>query len=54
MPTILIVILLVILLGGGGGYWAHQNYGANGGLGVVGLILVIMLLLYLFGGLRIR
>jgi hypothetical protein len=41
---------LVLLFGGGGGYYAHRNYGLPGLGGVVGLILVALVLLWLFGG----
>ena len=51
---LLILILLLLLLGGGGGYWGYNQYGAGGGIGILGTVLVIFLVLYLFGVLRIR
>jgi hypothetical protein len=50
---ILVVIVLVLLLGGGGGYYGHTRWGASGGLGVgLGTVLLILLGVYLLGGLR--
>ena len=49
---LLLIIVLVLLFGGGGGYYGYSRWGPGGGLGVVGTILVIVLLLYLVGGLR--
>ena len=51
MSTILIIIVLVLLLGGGG-YYGHSRYGGRGLGGVLGLVLLIVVLLWLFGGLR--
>jgi hypothetical protein len=49
---LLLIIILLLLLGGGGGYYGYSKWGAGGGLGVVGTILVIALILYLLGVLR--
>ena len=53
MSLILIIIILVVLFGGGGGYYAHRSYGLPGLGGVLGLILVGLGLLDLYGGLRV-
>ena len=53
IPMLLLIIVLVLLFGGGGGYYGYSRWGAGGGMGIVGTILLIVLLLYLFGGLRI-
>lgn len=45
----LLLILILILLLGGGGYVGNAQWGAAGGLGVVGTILVIVPVLYLLG-----
>jgi hypothetical protein len=50
--TLLVLILLVLLLGGGGGYYGYSRWGPGGGLGIVGTVLLVVVLLYLFGGLR--
>ena len=50
---LLLIILLVLLFGGGGGYYGYSRWGAGGGLGMVGTILLIVLVIYLFGGLRL-
>ncbi|MEJ1968496.1 MAG: DUF3309 family protein [Rhizomicrobium sp.] len=50
--TLLIIIILLVLLFGGGG-WGYSRYGAGGGLGIVGTILVIFLVLYLLGAVRL-
>ncbi len=47
MTLLIIIILLVLLLGGGG--FGYSRYGAGGGLGIVGTILIIFLVLYLLG-----
>lgn len=47
MTLLIIIILLVLLLGGGG--IGYSRYGAGGGLGIVGTILIIFLVLWLLG-----
>ena len=49
---ILLIILLVLLFGGGGGYYGYSRWGARGGLGIVGTILLVVLVLYLAGASR--
>ena len=49
MPTILIIIVLILLLGGGGGFYAHSYYGAPGLGGWVGVILIVVIVLWVFG-----
>lgn len=51
MVTILIIVLLVLLLGGGG--YGFRRWGTGGGLGIVGTILIIALILWLLGVLRV-
>ena len=51
MMTILLIILIILLLGGGGGYYAHVRYGAPGLGGVLGLVIIILVVLWLFGAL---
>ena len=53
MPTLLIVVLLLLLLGGGGGYWGYSRWGAGGGIGIFGVVLIVLLVVYVLGG-RIR
>jgi hypothetical protein len=48
---LLLIILLVLLFGGGGGYFGYSRWGRGGGLGVVGTVLVVVVLLYVLGGL---
>ena len=50
MGTILIIVVLVLLLGGGGGYYAHSNYGGAGLGGVLGVVVLVLVALWLFGG----
>jgi hypothetical protein len=47
--SILLIVLLVLLLGGGG--FGYSRFGAVGGSGIVGTILVIILVLWLLGAL---
>jgi hypothetical protein len=49
---LLLIILLVLLFGGGGGYYGYSRWGTGGGLGIVGTVLLVVVVLYLFGGLR--
>jgi hypothetical protein len=50
MSTILIILVLIFLFGGGG-YYAHDRYGGTGLGSVLGLLLVIVVVLWLVGGL---
>jgi hypothetical protein len=53
IPMLLLIIVLVLLFGGGGGYYGYSRWGTGGGMGIGGTVLLIVLLLYLFGGLRL-
>ena len=48
MGLILIIAGLVLLFGGGGGYFAHRRYGPAGLGAVLGLIVIILILTWLF------
>jgi hypothetical protein len=50
MNTLLLIVVLLLLLGGGGFYYGGPAYGGGG----IGLILLICLIIYLFGGFRGR
>jgi hypothetical protein len=50
MSTILIILVLIFLFGGGG-YYAHGRYGGSGLGSVLGLLLVVVVVLWLVGGL---
>ncbi len=52
MNPILLIIVLLLLFGGGGGYYGYSMYGGPGLGGVLGLILMVTLVVWLFGGLR--
>jgi hypothetical protein len=49
---LLIILILVLLFAGGGGYYGYSRWGAGGGLGIVGTVLLIVLALYFLGALR--
>jgi hypothetical protein len=49
---LLLIILLVLLFGGGGGYYGYSRWGAGGGIGILGTVLLIVLAVYLLGGIR--
>ena len=52
LVLIVIVILVVVLLGGGYGYRAGWHTGVpyyGGGIGILGLVLIVVLLLLVFG-----
>lgn len=50
--TLLLIILLIVLFGGGGGYYGYRSYGGPGLGGVLGAVLLILVLLWLFGGIH--
>ncbi len=49
---LLLIILLLLLFGGGGGYYGYSRWGARGGMGIVGTVLLIVVILYLVGAVR--
>jgi hypothetical protein len=49
---LLLIIILVLLFGGGGGYYGYSRWGTGGGIGIFGTVLLLVLVLYLVGGLR--
>ena len=48
MNPLLLIIILILLFGGGGFYVGGPVYGGSG----LGLVLLICLIVYLFGGFR--
>ena len=50
MSTILIILVLIFLFGGGG-YYVHDRYGGSGLRSALGLLLVVVVVLWLVGGL---
>jgi hypothetical protein len=52
MSTILIIVVLILLLGGG--YYGYNRYGGRGIGGVLGLVVVVLLAVWLFGGLHLN
>ena len=49
---LVLLIVLLLLVGGGGGYFGYSRWGTGGGLGIFGTVLLIVVILYLLGGLR--
>ncbi len=50
---ILLIILAILIFGGGSGYYSHSRWGASGSAGIgLGTILLIVLLVYMVGGVR--
>ncbi len=49
---LLLIILLILLFGGGGGYYGYSRWGTGGGLGILGTVLLIVLVVYLLGGIH--
>lgn len=46
----LILIIVLLLLFGGGGFWyGNRTWGPNGGIGIVGIVLFILVLYLLLG-----
>jgi uncharacterized membrane protein YccC len=54
MSTILIIVVLILLFGGGGGYYGYSRYGGRGLGSVLGLVLVVLLAVWLLGGLQLN
>ena len=46
MNLILLIVVILLLFGGGGGYYAYNSWGPQGGIGIVGLVLIIVVLLF--------
>lgn len=51
MSTLLIIVLLIVLLGGGGGYYGYNRYGGPGLGGALGVVVLVLVVLWLAGGL---
>ena len=49
---LLLIIVLLLVFGGGGGYYGYSQWGAGGGLGIFGTVLLVAVVMYMFGGLR--
>ena len=49
---LLLILLLVLVFAGGGGYYGYSRWGTGGGLGIVGTVLLVVVVLYLFGGMH--
>jgi hypothetical protein len=54
MNLILLIVIILLLFGGGGGYYAYNNWGRPGGIGIVGVVLIIAVVLLLTGRGRSR
>jgi hypothetical protein len=52
ISMLILLIVLLLLFGGGGGYYGYSRWGTNGGLGIFGIVLLVVVLVYLFGGIR--
>ena len=49
---LLLILLLVVLFAGGGGYYGYSRWGTGGGLGILGTVLLVVVLVYLLGGMN--
>jgi hypothetical protein len=50
MGLILLIVVILLLFGGGGGYYAYNNWGPQGGIGIVGIVVIIIVVLFLMRG----
>jgi hypothetical protein len=50
---LLLIIILLLLFGGGGGYYGYSRWGTGGGLGIVGTVILVAVLVFLFSGMRL-
>lgn len=53
MLMILLIVVLLLAFGGGGGYYGYRKWGAGGGIGIFGLVVISLVLVYVFGGTRV-
>ena len=53
MSNTFMAVVLIMLLGCSGAYYCYGRYGSSGLRSVIGLVLVVSLLVWLFGGMRI-
>ena len=53
MSNTFMALVLIMLLGGAGAYYDYSRYGSSGLRSVIGLVLVVSLLVWLFGHLHI-
>lgn len=53
MSLIVLITILLPLFGSGGGYYGYRRWGSGEGIGIVGLVLIILVILHLFGGLSL-
>jgi hypothetical protein len=49
---LLLILLLVVLFASGGGYYGYSRWGTGGGLGILGTVLLVVVLVYLLGGMN--
>jgi hypothetical protein len=47
-----VIHILINSQTGGGGYYGYSKWGTNGGLGIVGTVVLIAVVLYFLGALR--
>jgi hypothetical protein len=54
MLWLLVLLIILLLVFGGGGYRYRSNYGSyyNGGIGILGTVVLIVIVLFLLGVLR--
>ena len=50
---LLLILVLLLLFGAGGGYYGYSRWGTGGGMGILGTVVLIAVVLYLVGGLRL-
>jgi hypothetical protein len=50
---LLLIIILLLLFGGGGGYYGYSRWGTGGGIGIVGTVVLIAVLVFVFSGMRL-
>jgi hypothetical protein len=50
---LLLIIILLLLFGGGGGYYGYSRWGTGGGIGIVGTVVLIAVLVFVFRGMRL-
>jgi hypothetical protein len=53
MGTILIIVLTLLLVLGGGGYYGYNRYGGRGLGNALGMVLMVLLVFWFFGGVHI-
>jgi hypothetical protein len=52
MLVIVLIVVLLLAFGAGGSYFAYRRLATGGSIGIFGLVLILLVIFYVFGGVR--